>query len=149
MPIIQATRKEVATVLARLRPADAQEARARTGELPDPAELLPAFAAMDQGHPVAIGGVRRLGPHHGTAWFLASDGLASAGGRLAVAIHRAALELHRSLALDGVRRWTVLAWADHPDAGRWLRRLGYSVEGSHPRWGINGECFYTWGRQWA
>jgi hypothetical protein len=108
-------------------------------------QSLPGVGLMvvTDGEPVAMGGCLMCG-HIAGLWFVATDRIKEPAVR--VDCHRLALRLHRDLAARGVRRCQVQPSADNREIARWLDRLGYGLEGTHPGHGKNGETFTTWGK---
>lgn len=106
---------------------------------------LPGVGLMvvADGEPVAMGGGLVFG-HMAGMWFVATDRIAEPAVR--IDCHRLALESHRLLAKQGVRRCQVVAFEGNREIPGWLGRMGYMKEGIHPGYGRQGETFCTWAK---
>lgn len=90
---------------------------------PEQAGLLGhAYTALSEGEPVACGGLYELWPGRALAWTY----LGASVGREFVALHRT---VKRHLELAPWRRVEAYVEAGFPQGHRWVRTLGFTLEG--------------------
>jgi RimJ/RimL family protein N-acetyltransferase len=98
-----------------------------------------SWALIEGDRPVAMGGARLLWPGVAATWMVATDAL---GARHARELLRAAWDMHTRLWIDGgVRRFETTCRVGWETAQRFLRHLGYEVEGRANRMGKRGEDY--------
>lgn len=150
--IVALTISAAMRVATSMRPEDEREIRASVGPSWEPVAWsrwlcdLPgvAYAIVGTGGvAVAMGGLAVDGAGRGSAWFVATRRLGERWAR--VDAHRLALRLRRDALRRSLHRVTVVGIEGRPDVHRWLRRLGFAVEGTHPGMGAGGETFRTYG----
>jgi hypothetical protein len=150
--IVPATLRDIAYVMANLRPQDRREIRASADLTSTVEAAVIAFetskdwswTAQIAGQPVAAVGTAEtsvLTPHIRTAWAFGTRRFR----RAVPAISRfAAAEWPGRLIGEGVRRLEVRSLAGHDIAHRWLAGLGACLEGELPQYGTGGETFQLW-----
>ena len=82
-----------------------------------------AFAVINEGGVVALGGVRDVWPGRGVAWGLLANGI----GATMVPVTRA---VRRFLSVCPTRRIEAEVAAGHEEGRRWVEMLGFEREGT-------------------
>lgn len=97
-----------------------------------------AFACIQGNEPIAVGGVQSRAPGVGVAWLWATN----AWRKAIVEVTRACRRSLDALESAGMHRFEAYSHIAHEDAHRWLKSLGFEVEGARLRnYGGPGEDF--------
>lgn len=103
----------------------------------DPAGV--ALTALNGDRVLLCGGIIPARPQVGTLWAL----LSADAGRHMVWLHRAT---RRVLTLEHWERIEATVEEGFPEGCRWLRLLGFKLEGAMPKYGLNGETHLRFGK---
>ncbi len=99
----------------------------------------------DDGEPIAAGGWSQVGVRTAVnSWLISTASI----GRISDGLHRFAVRGHKAMISGGVRRFQTLCLhsGPHSTARRWMKRLGYRLEGIHRAMGAAGQDLITMAR---
>jgi hypothetical protein len=151
---LSTTPEHVASVASRLRPRDREEFRAVYGDLaPDVLTdvlrgLYGSYEGLltgcrDDGLPVFVGGGVQLRPNTATMVFMATDDFR----RIAKAATRFIRDTFLpSMERQGIHRIECVTLGEYIEMQRWLRLLGFRMEGVAQAYGAAGEDFHYFAR---
>lgn len=154
MILLSTTPEHVASVASRLRARDRQEIGAVLG-FDTPAMMTDALVSRygridglltgcrDDGLPVFVGGAVVLRPNTASILFMATDDFRR--------IAKAATKFIRqhflpALERQGVHRIECVTLGEYVEMQRWLRSLGFRMEGVAQAYGAAGEDFHYFAR---
>lgn len=140
------TLADALAVTSSMRAADAQCLH-QVGFITDPEQLAiyhaqgdgPAWTQLEDGVPVAIGGIRFVTPWVGVNWIVCSDRMTAASWKKLIRHGRIVLS-NASKRLRRVECYVLSTWEE---ALPFAARMGYELEGVRHGAGRDGEDVYT------